>query len=131
MKELIQNSNAEMKFFKFDEYSDNLYVEISNEIDNAKMNGKDIFIIADSSGVTNGFKKGFVLSNIIMNLRKVNSEGINIAIKNTFGDITFYKVILEKVPNIHFVFDKECAGKYSKNTIEEWNDFIKSCHTMS
>lgn len=129
MKQLKTTS----KLYKFNEEATNLHDNLVEEIKMAVKNGDDYFVIGDISERTSGFVRGSLMSNIIVNLQELANNGadnIRIAIKNTYEDLDFYSYVLEKVPGIYFCFDKEFALKYSKNSLDEWNEFLNKTKTI-
>ena len=109
---------------KTNELTDNLVEAIRNAIDN----GEEYFVIGDISERTSGFVRGSLMSNIIVSLQELtnNAKGIRIALTNTYEDLDFYSYVLDKVPNVYFHFDEEHAVKYSRNSLDEWTEFVNA-----
>ena len=127
MNELNTISNL----YKFEEKTENLNMQILEAMANASQQGFKYFVIGDISQKVTGFQRGSLMSNVISNLKQIKKNSqIKVAITNTYEDINFYKVILEKVPGVYFQFDKAHAEKYSSNSLEEWESFVGMYDTI-
>lgn len=99
--------------------------EIIDELRKATMSGKEIFVVGEVTERSSGFHRGSLLSSVIFSLKKLKERSnIKICLKNTFEDLDFYSRILEKVPGVYFHFDAESAVKYSRNSLDEWQDIV-------
>lgn len=130
MKQLKTTS----KLYNFNEKSPNLRDNLIEEIRSAINDGSEYFVIGDVSERTSGFVRGSVMSNLIVNLQELANNATNdirIVLKNTYEDLDFYSHILEKVPGVYFQFDEEYAVKYSKNSLDEWNAFVRKTNIVN
>ena len=115
------------KLYNFNSKNNDLKDNLVEEIRNAIENGAEYFVVGDISERTSGFVRGSLMSNLIVNLQELTNNaknGIRIALTNTYEDLDFYSYVLEKVPGVYFHFDEEHAVKYSKNSLDEWNEFL-------
>jgi len=123
--------NTISNLYKFADTTESLNLQILQELASASAKGFKYFVIGDISDKVTGFQRGSLMSNVITNLKHLKDETtITLAITNTYEDINFYKVILEKVPGVCFQFDKTSAEKYSTNSIEEWEEFTGMYDTI-
>lgn len=123
--------NTTSKLYRFDERNENLSLKILEEIKDARAKGIKYFVIGDISDKTTGFQRGSIMSNVITNLKKLKEQtDVVLVIKNTFEDINFYKIILNKVPGVKFQFDEDFALKYSSNDLSEWKEFLNVCEVF-
>jgi hypothetical protein len=120
-----------MTLYKFNKDIDMTQLKLMKELQTANRHGIKYFIIGDLSEKVTGFKRGEQISSIIASLNKLKESNVRILIKNTYENIDFYKIILNKVPGIGFSFDKGNALKYSTNTIEEWLEFTDSVNDFA
>lgn len=121
------------KLYKFNDKSPNLKDNLIQEIRQAVEAGAEYFVIGDISERSSGFVRGSLMSTLIVNLKELANTantGIRIVLKNTYEDLDFYSHILEKVPGVYFYFDEEYAVKYSKNSLDEWNDFLRRTNAI-
>jgi len=97
-----------------------------------KKDGNKYVVISDEVERKTGFARGSVMSVVINNLKviKAKQPNVRVAIKNTTEDLDFYSLILRKLPYVYVVFDKDCADRYSKNTIDEWLEFTNAHNSI-
>ncbi len=103
--------------------------ESQTRMQRLKKNGNRYVVIGDELERKTGFARGSVMSVVINNLKlvKQNQPDVRVAIKNTTEDLDFYSLILRKLPDVYFAFDKDYADKYSNNSMDEWIEF-KNTH---
>lgn len=103
--------------------SDNSLMNLEKTI-----NGTNYVVIGEELERKTGFARGSVMSVLINNLKKIKATqpNIRVAIKNTTEDLDFYSQILRKVPDVYFMFDRDYAVKYSRNSLDEWTQFINT-----
>jgi hypothetical protein len=121
------------KLYNFNAKNPSLADNIVEEIRQAAESGNEYFVIGDISERTSGFVRGSLMSNLVVSLQELTNnakDGIRIAIKNTYEDLDFYSYVLNKVPGVYFQFDEEYAVKYSKNSLDEWNEFLNRTNAI-
>jgi len=106
--------------------------DAQNSTQRLKKNGNKYVVIGDEIERKTGFARGSVMSVVINNLKfiKNSQPDVRVAIKNTTEDLDFYSAILRKLPDVYFIFDKDYADKYSKNSMDEWQEFTNTHNSV-